>query len=548
MSYFSNSLKDLYENFPRVNTLTTGCTDVIVSEDENKELKCTPFNIRIPVLNEYIEIYINNELNEIKAKTDDQGICYFEEEYDIINKKKETNDILNKLKEKWTSTFFIKRNDLEYSTLPIEHKLFLEKININVNRFEEIRKQNYLLRSRKVKPTFYSLISNNKIKDILNSSEHILFLSRKSNELYFYLKNYRNKIIKRNKECNLFSKTCFNFEIQYSNCEDFRGNILYNFYINRVLFPLDNLNKLIIRIKTCKLCRIDIYLPFILFSEFDHIIYLLNGTKSERSKFQSFLDKLYYKSIHLLNNYKQKNFYTSKILSSKELIKLNLKDGINEVIYSCIYNKINVKFNIFKININSKIVISDIDGTITKSDVWGNLYDYAGKDYTHSGIAKLFSLIESNGYLFIYLSSRPFSHYNRTKLYLNNIYQDSYSMPKGAIFLSVSGLLNVIYTEVIKKSPHVFKISTLCDLKNILKDNSFKAGFGNKLTDSLSYKNVGIPNNRIFNINSSGVILLNSGISVKSGYNSLQGFVNAMFPADKEIINLQDFDNYNYWK
>lgn len=42
----------------------------------------------------------------------------------------------------------------------------------------------------------------------------------------------------------------------------------------------------------------------------------------------------------------------------------------------------------------SKVVISDIDGTITKSDVLGHIYYFFGKDWSQSGVAKLFSLIK----------------------------------------------------------------------------------------------------------------------------------------------------------
>ena len=38
-----------------------------------------------------------------------------------------------------------------------------------------------------------------------------------------------------------------------------------------------------------------------------------------------------------------------------------------------------------------KIVVSDVDGTITKSDVLGHIIPKFGYDYAHSGIAPLFT-------------------------------------------------------------------------------------------------------------------------------------------------------------
>lgn len=47
----------------------------------------------------------------------------------------------------------------------------------------------------------------------------------------------------------------------------------------------------------------------------------------------------------------------------------------------------------------TKIVISDIDGTITKSDVLGHLLPAMGLDWSHPGIAQLLTNIRQNNYL-----------------------------------------------------------------------------------------------------------------------------------------------------
>jgi len=38
----------------------------------------------------------------------------------------------------------------------------------------------------------------------------------------------------------------------------------------------------------------------------------------------------------------------------------------------------------------SRIVISDVDGTITKSDVMGHIMTFFGKDWSHPNLAELF--------------------------------------------------------------------------------------------------------------------------------------------------------------
>ena len=61
---------------------------------------------------------------------------------------------------------------------------------------------------------------------------------------------------------------------------------------------------------------------------------------------------------------------------------------------------------LFKWKSTDQLVISDIDGTITKSDVFGHLFTMVGKDWTQLGVAKLFTKIKENGYKLIYLTSR----------------------------------------------------------------------------------------------------------------------------------------------
>ncbi|CAF5078748.1 unnamed protein product, partial [Rotaria sp. Silwood1] len=65
-----------------------------------------------------------------------------------------------------------------------------------------------------------------------------------------------------------------------------------------------------------------------------------------------------------------------------------------------------VKANIFCFDHKTKFVISDIDGTITKSDLFGHIFPLFGKDWSYDGVAKLFQSIKNNNYKFIYLSAR----------------------------------------------------------------------------------------------------------------------------------------------
>jgi len=59
--------------------------------------------------------------------------------------------------------------------------------------------------------------------------------------------------------------------------------------------------------------------------------------------------------------------------------------------------------------------------------------------------------------------------------------------------------------EVIERKPHIFKIETLTNIRNLFPQNTpFYAGFGNRDTDKRSYSAVEIPENKIFIINPKG--------------------------------------------
>jgi phosphatidate phosphatase LPIN len=105
----------------------------------------------------------------------------------------------------------------------------------------------------------------------------------------------------------------------------------------------------------------------------------------------------------------KKSYAKSLRLTSDQLKSLDLKDGMNTVEFSVssgFQGKAVCNAKIFVWNYDAKIVISDVDGTITKSDVLGHVFTMVGKDWTHEGVANYYSSIKNNGYQFLYLTSR----------------------------------------------------------------------------------------------------------------------------------------------
>lgn len=100
------------------------------------------------------------------------------------------------------------------------------------------------------------------------------------------------------------------------------------------------------------------------------------------------------------------------------------------------------------------------------------------------------------------------------------------------------------------RKPEVFKMGCLRDIKRLFVDrNPFYAGFGNRLTDGLSYRHVEIPSSRIFTIDSYGNVKLEllelAGYS--STYIAMANLVDETFPPVNRS-NQPAFNDFNYWR
>lgn len=241
----------------------------------------------------------------------------------------------------------------------------------------------------------------------------------------------------------------------------------------------------------------------------------------------------------------KKNYYYRSLRPSSDQLKLfNLKRGANKLIF--VVDDKYLECNIFYWDNNIKIVVTDIDGTITKSDVLGHIFTVFGKDWAHPGVTSLFSNIKANGYEIIYLTSRSIGISTRTKQYLSNLIQDDKKLPLGPVLLSPDRLLHALNREVILKNPHIFKIGCLKEVQKLFSNdhNPIYAGFGNQLTDFRSYKEIGIPSSRIFTINSLGEISFVGNLN-KLSYGRIDELVEQIFPPPNKTD--EKWNDFQYW-
>ncbi|CAN0922293.1 Phosphatidate phosphatase PAH2 [Linum grandiflorum] len=238
--------------------------------------------------------------------------------------------------------------------------------------------------------------------------------------------------------------------------------------------------------------------------------------------------------------------------TSEQLASLNLNEGTNVVTFTfstSMLGKQKVEARIFRWKWDDRIVISDVDGTITKSDVLGQFMPMVGMDWSQTGVTRLFSAIKDNGYKLLFLSARSISQAYTTRQFLFNLKQDGMALPEGPVVISPDGLFPSLYREVIRRAPHEFKIGCLEDIKALFPtDHSpFYAGFGNRDTDELSYLKVGIPRGKIFIINPKGEVSVHRRVDTKS-YTSLHDLVDEMFPHPVTTLEPEDFNTWNYWR
>ncbi|KAF2218323.1 Lipin/Ned1/Smp2-domain-containing protein, partial [Elsinoe ampelina] len=259
-----------------------------------------------------------------------------------------------------------------------------------------------------------------------------------------------------------------------------------------------------------------------------------------------------------------KSFAKTLRLTSDQLKSLELNPGQNTMSFTV--NRATCTACLWLWRYDVPIIISDIDGTITKSDALGHVLNMIGRDWTHLGVAKLYTEIAANGYNFLYLTSRSVGQADTTRAYLSGVLQDGgYKLPKGPVIMSPDRTMAALRREVYLRKPEVFKMACLRDIMQLFLGASgnramfvdpgsipFYAGFGNRLTDAISYRSVNIPSTRIFTINSSSEVSLDLSTLSKyrTGYTTMRDIVDHYFPPTGLLVKGggEEFTDFTYWR
>ena len=242
-------------------------------------------------------------------------------------------------------------------------------------------------------------------------------------------------------------------------------------------------------------------------------------------------------------------------LTQEEVMSLDLKPGLNTIQFSFnsrVWGLQEVSAFVYLWDWNIKLVITDVDGTITKSDVLGHLAPMIGKDWSHDGVAALYSDITDNGYKLMFLTARAISHASGTRKYLSSLKQGDKTMSQGPVMCAPDPLSKALFREVVTRNPQQFKIRCLQDIRSLFPAgwNPFHAGFGNRSTDVESYEACGVPQHRIFTINPKGEVVAENTKRVKQyTLSEVNELVHEMFPAVQTAMeNADQYNDFNHWR
>ena len=259
----------------------------------------------------------------------------------------------------------------------------------------------------------------------------------------------------------------------------------------------------------------------------------------------------------------KRKFRKSVTLDPDKVAQLGLKPGKNVIAFSFssrVWGRQEVQAHAYLWDWNAKIVVSDVDGTITKSDLRGHVAAMVGKDWNHEGVAQLYNNIRDNGYQLMFLSSRAISHSKGTRKYLEKLTQDGETLTQGPVMLAPDPLSTALYREVVVRRPQEFKMRCLRTIRELFPAdwNPFYAGFGNRETDTVSYAHVGVPAGRNFTINPKSEVYAATTRHTKTyslaGINEL---CDEMFPpvarhrrtrsGAADLTHCDAFADSNYW-
>lgn len=244
------------------------------------------------------------------------------------------------------------------------------------------------------------------------------------------------------------------------------------------------------------------YMAFLRQTALERVVMEINGEVSDISMLKDIDGEVYFVDDEAggANNY-------HKIPSHEYLQMMRLIKGENTVRFTSISTRQSVTCKVFVWSTNTKMVVTDVDGTITRSDMRGHLYSKLGVKWHHNSVSDCFVKLRELGYQVIYLTARSISMESTTRSYIAEL-----GLPSGPLLLSRKNLARAVASEVIKKDAKFGKAEHMDNILHIFPkgSNPIVAGFGNNENDNWVYQRAGIPESHIFIVNKKSEIIVSS--------------------------------------
>nr|CCA20916.1 lipinlike protein putative [Albugo laibachii Nc14] len=164
---------------------------------------------------------------------------------------------------------------------------------------------------------------------------------------------------------------------------------------------------------------------------------------------------------------------------------------------------------------SESVIVVDLDGTLTVSDVEGHIRTlrFGQYDFLQRGTCQFFTKLYELQMRVQYLTDRPLDWASASRNHLEDAIQLKHVLPPGPLITNSNGLTGALLTEVVNKNPHIFKRQVLQEIQlclihagRVTEHPIFVAGFGNRSFDVLAYKDAGIELDMIFLIDSTSSI------------------------------------------
>lgn len=161
--------------------------------------------------------------------------------------------------------------------------------------------------------------------------------------------------------------------------------------------------------------------------------------------------------------------------SQQLLSRLSLRYGKNVIKFSL--GELNwLGAEIYLYSEHDKILVSDMDGTLTKDDIGGFYNNFHGSDYLHDGYYELLEAANKNGYKIVWLTMRSLPLYKFSKDYIRK-----HTKMHGALLTEPEELLPALKKELMKQTGNI-KTNMMLEIKNLFPTycTPFAGGLGNR--------------------------------------------------------------------